>query len=423
MKKSFFGNIILLLFSTALTIFLLELALRFMLFSDSESFKSLRNTRNYAVYIKDKSGDFLNEDFWKLNYLFNRDFNLKNPHPLLGWTGQFDHGTYRHIEENILNGRRPILLYGDSFAQCVDSVECFQEILNNDPSFSSENFLLNYGVGGYGVDQICLLFEQSVERFENPFVVFSFLTTDMDRSMLSVRDAQKPYFIIGGEGLELEGTPITLTSEEYFDQNRPEIRSYIFNRLRNSKMYPFKQKTKVRDDYIAKIKELNGLILERALQKLEQLELDYIILIFQPEHHHFSDWRMVFLRDFMETHNVPYISDVDIKDADTTFTDYKASRYAIPGNGHPTTHLNKLVSEEIEKLIHDPDYRKKLSQHNLNWQERMVEKKINQNINRMRNSPQWLKDIQEKADKRGISLDSMLLIDAIYLLEIEEKRQ
>ncbi len=423
MKKSILGNIILLVFSTALTIFLLELALRFMLFSDSQAFKSLRVARNYAVYIKNRNEDFLNEDFWKLNYLFNRNFNLKNPHPLLGWTGQIDHNTYRHGQESNLNGRRPVLLYGDSFAQCVDSVDCFQDIFNSNPSFSSGNFLLNYGVGGYGVDQICLLFEQSVERFENPFVIFSLLTTDMDRCMLSVRDAQKPYFIIGDEGLELKGIPITLTSEEYFEQNRPEIRSYIFNRLRKSKIYPFSPKEKVREEYISKLLELNGLILERVLLKLEQLELDYVILIFQPEHHHSPDWRLDFLREFMETRNVPYICDVDIRDADTTFAEYKASRYAIPRNGHPTTYLNRLVSEEIMKIIPEPDFRDQVSQRNLHWQESSAQKKIEQYISQIRNSPEWLEAVQEKADKKGISLDSMLLLDAIYLLETEDERK
>ena len=423
MKKSFFGNIILILFSTSLTIFLLELLLRFMLFSNVPAFKSLRVARNYAVYIKNPHEDFLNEDFWKLNYLFNRRFNLTNPHPLLGWTGQFDFNTYEHRDESRLNGRRPVLLYGNSFAQCVDTVECFEDIFNADPVFTSGHYLLNYGVGGYGVDQICLLFEHTVERFTDPFIIFSLLTTDMDRCMLSVRDAQKPYFIIGEEGLELKGTPITLSSEEYFKQNRPEITSYIFNRLRNSKIYPFHPSEKTREEYIDRLLELNTLILERVLTELEQMDLDYVILIFQPEHHPPTDWRLVFLRDFMESRNIPYICDVDIRDADTTFTDYESSRYAIPNNGHPTSYLNRLVSEELMKIIPVGDYRAQINRQKLDWKEQMDQKKIADYIERIRRSPQWLEHVQGKADQKGISLDSMLILDAIYLLNTEDERE
>ena len=68
---------------------------------------------------------------------------------------------------------------------------CFEEILNGDPEFSRENYLLNYGVAGYGVDQIYLLFEQSLELYRRPLVVVSLLRTDLDRTILS---DQKPHF-------------------------------------------------------------------------------------------------------------------------------------------------------------------------------------------------------------------------------------
>lgn len=41
-------------------------------------------------------------------------------------------------------------------------------------------------------------------------------------------------------------------------------------------------------------------------------------------------------------------------------------------------------------------------------------------INKMRSSPDWLKTIENKADARGISLEEMLVLDAEYLMSLEE---
>lgn len=186
------GNIALLAASIVITLILAEYIFRFILFSKIKMFESLRVPSYYVPHINCKDEDFHTVDYWKLNYLFKKDFNIEHPHPILGWTGKFSKKTLEHYNQDKLNDKRPVLLFGDSFAMCIDSVECFEEILNRDTTFSSGHYLLNYGVGGYGIDQIYLLFNATVDSFNNPFVIFSFFTTDMDRSMLYVRDAQKP---------------------------------------------------------------------------------------------------------------------------------------------------------------------------------------------------------------------------------------
>ena len=163
MKKSRLVNLFLLLFSISLSFFTAEYILRKLLFMDNEQFESLRDPAFYAIYPQDPNEDFYNDDFWKLNYLFNRSFDLKKPNPLLGWTGFFDRETYVHWYEDTTGKRRPVLLFGDSFAMCIDSVECFDEYLNSDTLFSDSNVLYNYGVGGYGVDQIQMLMKDCNE--------------------------------------------------------------------------------------------------------------------------------------------------------------------------------------------------------------------------------------------------------------------
>ena len=169
-------------------------------------------------------------NYWKLYYLFNGKLKPPaNPHPLLGWVGDFSRETYLHNEASNINGRKAVLLYGDSFAACATTKEeCFQGMLNADDEFASEGYLINYGVGDYGVDQIFLLLKNSLHHFQNPFVIISFMTHDVDRSTLSVRIGQKPYFeFVGGE-LVLRGPPINSDPNDFFAKNPPRVPSYLF---------------------------------------------------------------------------------------------------------------------------------------------------------------------------------------------------
>ncbi|MBN1598162.1 MAG: hypothetical protein JW894_07695 [Bacteroidales bacterium] len=276
-KKDWIVNSVLLIISIVIAIIIAEITFRLMLFSKNDAFDGLRDPSSYAIYVKHNNEDFYNNDYWKLNFLFSKiQNNVENPHPLLGWIRSCNHETLMHNNSDRLNNRIPVLLYGDSFADCLDTVKCFDEILNNDPEFNSKYYLLNYGAVGYGVDQIYLLFEHTHKLYEKPVVVFSLLTTDLDRSMLSFRDAQKSYFTITDGQLELKGTPIALTTEEFVKQNPPEITSYLFNRFRNSSLNPFKQRKCVEEEYIENIKELNKAVLEKTFARLEELNTDFL---------------------------------------------------------------------------------------------------------------------------------------------------
>lgn len=351
MKKTWVFNIALSIISTVISLVFAEFLLRYMLFSDHDKFESIRDPAAYSINLKDNNENFFTEDYWKLNHQFRNGNNIETPQPILGWWGLFNQVTLEHLYHRELKDRRPVLLYGDSFARCVDSVLCFEEILNSDTLFSSRYYLLNYGVGGFGVDQICILFEETVESFDNPFVIISILTTDLDRSMLSFRDAQKPIFRIKDGILKLDGVPIKLSTKEYINQNPPQIFSYLFNRLRNSRINPFEQSEEKYRTYIEKIKLLNESILERILTNLKTLDLDYLFLIFQPEHHSLPDWRLTFLLNFCDEHEVPYICDLDIRKNDSTYTSYDPHRYAIKGDGHPTSYLNRLIVCELKCII------------------------------------------------------------------------
>jgi hypothetical protein len=163
------------------------------------------------------------DNYWKLYYLFAGNLRPPaNPHPLLAWIGDFSRENYLHHEASNIKGRKAVLLYGDSFAGClVSKEECSQGILNADDKFAARCYLLNCGVGNYGVDQIFLLLKNSLDHFQNPFVISSILIQDVDRSTLSVRVGQKPYFELVADELVLWGVPINADSKAFFAMNPP----------------------------------------------------------------------------------------------------------------------------------------------------------------------------------------------------------
>ncbi len=157
-QKGLIINIALVLVSTLIMFGVSECAFRKILFSDNPAFEELRDPALYAKYIPHRNQDFLSDDYWKLNYLFRRNgFNVTKPDSLLGWTGFFHHNSYQHYDMKAVKDKKVVLIYGDSFTMCVDSTLCFQEILNADEAFSENHYMLNYGVGGYGTDQISIL--------------------------------------------------------------------------------------------------------------------------------------------------------------------------------------------------------------------------------------------------------------------------
>ena len=141
---------------------LIEEGFQAFLFSDVQLFQKLRDP---GFYVNGRDED----DYWILHYWFSG--SKKRPtakaHPLLGWIGDFSRDTFRHHATDEIGDRVPVLLYGDSFAGChgLTNERCFQGILNSDKTFSRDYFLLNYGAGGYGLDQIFLLLKQSIEYY------------------------------------------------------------------------------------------------------------------------------------------------------------------------------------------------------------------------------------------------------------------
>jgi len=430
-----------------------ELIFRAMLFSNNNRFSQFREPGDYA--------DFYSEDlFWKLYYRW--DGKYKPPEcvqPELGWTGNFARYSLMHFDLESYEGKRPVLLYGDSYAACSrPAAICFEEILNNNSVFASENHLYNYGVGGYGLDQIYLLFDKTYRNFENPFVVFSLYIYDLDRSILSVRTGQKPYFKIKGDSLKLHEVPLDANPGDYFKKNPPRVFSYLWRKFLFSKQnFLGTELTKQILGYnkvIEEKKQINQLILQQVVGKLKKDNIDFVFLVFHqleygrdnfgPEAE--NDWRNILLKDFFKRNKVPFIWSKDVILEDSIYRSYDIHQYFLPGDGHPTTHLNKLIAGQIKSFVmNSPSFSDKriitdnervkrikkdtlvsfnITDQSLNFYDLgftwykdylfYLEKEI-------RRDPGYMEMLREKAGEKNLNIDQVVRKFAMWLVYDNEK--
>jgi hypothetical protein len=350
------GSILLSLVVTLLLLVVAELGFRALLFSNFSFMQPLRDPGLYA-------DQFDEVEFWQLQHLFSHeDLTPPAPHPELGWIGKrFDPEDNRHHLAGELNGRRPVLLFGDSYADCTTPVEnpaegCFDGILNSDPEFSGSALLLNYGAGGYGVGQIYLNMQRTLDLYDNPFVVVSFMLNDMDRTLLPFRIAQKPYFHVQDGQLQVNGYPIEKRTDDYLAKHPLTIRSYLYRLLLHGGSLPprLTQKLQGTQEKIRKKIEVNRALLAAMIRELERRNLGYVFLVFYPRHllEQGDNWRSRLAEQYLTRRKVAWLSSKRLLEAHRRSSRRPLGDYFAADN-HPTRMQNELISAAIKQAYFD----------------------------------------------------------------------
>ena len=331
------------------TVLICELGFRTLLFSEVAFMERFREPGLYTDL-------FYEEDWWKLYHAFHKPKNDtgKHPHPLLGWSSKLFNEAYLHDEAGQVGRRRPVLFFGDSFTHCViPAEECFQGILNRDEEFSRTHHLLNYGVLGYGVDQIYLLLKNSLPHYSDPYVVVGVYTRDLDRSILSYFVAQKPYFELTDGELTLRGTPIIQDHSAYLSNNPPQIWSYLYRLWLYQETRPWRLKQYLRrtDDKRAIKERINEKIVVEMRSELDSQDLSRLFVIFTPKEEIMKmGWHEQYLFELFRRHKVPYISTRVLIRDDMERTGLNIDAYYVQ-EGHPNAYQNLVVSKELKRRI------------------------------------------------------------------------
>jgi lysophospholipase L1-like esterase len=178
----------------------------------------------------------LDEPSWRLRWLRSRGadgavtrLSFDRHHPVRGWTlapnlrdlpvfaGKKLSSNSRGLRgaREVSGAKAPgflrIALFGDSFTfgEDVGDEETFgwqlEQLLVRTGTPAE---VLNFGIHGYGHDQMLLYLREALPLYRPDVVLFGYVTDDSLRNLTRFRDFAKPRFRLAHGRLELEGVPV-----------------------------------------------------------------------------------------------------------------------------------------------------------------------------------------------------------------------
>jgi len=257
---------------------------------------------------------FTDDDYWKLENLWSqkpdKEAGRFPRHETLGWappeTDENPLGLISDTPYEPVFERKTVLFFGNSFV--AGATEMDEKIPQQLETLLVDCPVHNFGVPGFGVDQIYLRFKQSHVPFHQPVVLIGILTNNLDRSILTFRGAPKPYFVENGESLELRGLPLTSKPEEWIAAHPLGIRSFLlaFGRTRVRLHQPGGWRDISYGQ--AKKKSINSKILDLMVQHTNESNLSALfVLFYDPEEFDSEGWRETFLKQQFRRHHVDYV--------------------------------------------------------------------------------------------------------------------
>ena len=177
-----------------------------------------------------------------------------------------------------------MLLFGDSYAWCATpAADCWQGLLERS-ELSDRLCLLNYGAGGYGLDQTVLLLDLALPRFidRDPIVVVSLLVDDdLDRSLLDVRGWPKPRFELADGTLVRVERELPATREDFLAEDGVRIGSYAWRWfVHGTRLLPWRLRRWPIGDLDGRMVDLNRALLADVVDRLEVSGVPFAFLLF-----------------------------------------------------------------------------------------------------------------------------------------------
>ncbi len=312
-----------------------------------------RHPKHYADWSSE-------DDYWKLHGRWVGEWapRPERVHPLLGWsqarvTPDNPWGLLAETRERLVPNDRPkVLFYGDSFVEGIAK-----------PPFWIPNYMdrelpatdvIHLGVGGFGTDQIHLLFRETNGLAAAPFVIFGVMTYDLDRAVLSVRTGLKPRLVVDDSGeLRVTRTPVPREQSEFFASAPLDFRSYLFQMIRMQILRAIAP-----DQRVAEKRRLNSAILEQTVGLARQRSLEILYVIFyDPKALRVADWREHYLKAELDRLGVAYLDTRPILLAACRDDDLPLDHYYASDGGHHNAAGNAVIGDALVHLLRERGFR------------------------------------------------------------------
>lgn len=342
----------------ALCVLGLEFGVRWLMFGEGELAQRLgARTRQATLY-----AERWDDEYWRLQHTLDGTRQvIGQADPLVGWRSQvIREGKYAHRRRSKSKGRRPVLMYGDSFTAGVTAEEdCWPGLLERS-ELSRAMYLLNYGVGGYGVDQMLVLLRATIDRWSerDPLVIIGILVDDdLDRCTLTARTGPKPWFEIDEQG-ELVSHPPALADPPPIAPPEPGITSYLWRWLtRSSGFLPesWHERARGLEAHRVETQALCAALLSELQAELDSRELEHFVVLFHVRRHILreaeTDWREPWLEAELDRLGIPWVSSRLALDADARATGDDPSVFFVPQGERGQNHLNPRGNEVVFRAI------------------------------------------------------------------------
>lgn len=236
----------------------------------------------------------------------------------------------RGLHEHAADGPK-IVFFGDSF---VESAACSNDTLTTKLEALTGTDTLNYGVGGYGLDQILLAYERNAPRFDRPdsLVLVGLIRNDLDRILLTVRSAPKPYFTADGDRLTLHVDHLRADGSV----ERPPERFYLWYFLRGRLGLPVHAAylRETRDERRAAVADLSTRLFDRFAATARASRSGFAFVLFPTPGMPFDDETLASMR----------ATGARVIDLQTCLRDSGQPDTALYAELHPTSLGNDLLA-------------------------------------------------------------------------------
>ncbi len=269
----------------------------------------------------------------------------------------------RYLEDE----REKILFFGDSFVEgytaSADTIPCILDQKLKD------HLVLNFGVRGYGLDQMYLYLRWAVDELKPKHVLIGVLYADINRLLFQINQGPKPFFELDDGELVLRGVPISTDREEWLQTYSPNVKSYLFSagqgllrrlmvtRWATQHLYHNhpSQTTRAR----SKKQLLARRLTEKIREICRQRAIGLTFVLFPQTHHLIQEgWEELFMRDLLQGLAIDY---VDMQGPLTSHIEANGLlwwRDVYTLSAHPDQTENQLMADAIHghlcrKLDHE----------------------------------------------------------------------